>query len=167
MSGLTRLLENSLRIGDMVEVGDRYGQVTRIATRYTVLRAQDGTELILPNETLITSPVINHSLTDRNNRLFLPIQVAYGSDLGRVREIMLAAADGHPKVLGEPAPAVLLKGFGESGIDMELAIWIDTPDEGERALRSDLNWAIWEAFQREGIEIPYPQRVVHLVEAGS
>jgi len=164
VSGFTLLLENSLRIGDMVEVGGRYGQVTEIATRYTVLRSLDGTESILPNETLITSPVINHSLSDKDNRLFLPIQVAYGSDLNQVRELMLGIARGHAKVLDSPSPAVFLGNFGESGIDMELAVWIDTPDEGERALRSELNWAIWEAFQREGIEIPFPQRVVHLVK---
>jgi len=162
VSGFTLLLENSLRIGDMVEVGGHYGMVTQIATRYTVLRAQDGTETILPNETLITSPVVNHSLTDKNNRLFLPVQVAYGSDLDQVRRLMLAAAVDHAKVLAKPAPVVLLRGFGENGIDMELAIWIDTPDEGELLLRSELNWAIWEAFRREGIDIPFPQRVVHL-----
>ncbi len=162
VSGFTLLLDNSIRIGDMVEVGNRYGQVTQIATRYTLLRDLDGTETIIPNETMITSPVVNHSLTDKDNRIFLPVQVAYGSDLERVRSIMLNAAQDHHKVLKTPGPAVLLKNFGESGIDMELAVWINTPDEGERLLRSDLNWAIWESFQREGIEIPYPQRVVHI-----
>ncbi len=165
VSGFTLLLENSVRIGDMVEVSGRYGQVTQIATRYTLLRDLDGTETILPNETMISSPVINHSLTDKDNRIFLPIQVAYGSDLDKVRQLMLAAADKHVKVLKQPGPAVLLKSFGESGIDMELAVWLDTPDEGERLLRSELNWAIWGAFRLEGIEIPYPQRVLHL--AGS
>lgn len=162
VSGFTLLLENSIRIGDMVEIGDRYGQVTQIATRYTLLRDLDGTETILPNETMVTSPVINHTLSDKENRIFLPIQVAYGSDLAKVRQLMLAAATAHPKVLDQPSPSVLLKGFGESGIDMELAVWIDTPDEGERLLRSDLNWAIWDAFQREAIEIPFPQRVLHM-----
>ncbi|TCJ12263.1 mechanosensitive ion channel [Parasulfuritortus cantonensis] len=167
VSGFSLLIENSLRIGDMIEVEGRYGKVTEIATRYTVLRAQDGTESIIPNETLITATVINHSLTDKNNRVHLPIQVGYGSDLARVREIMLAAAAAHPRVLKAPAPVVLLKDFGESGIDMELALWIDTPDAGEVLLRSDLNWTIWEAFQRENIEIPFPQRVVHLVNDGA
>lgn len=162
VSGFTLLLENSIRIGDMVEVGGRYGQVRQIATRYTLLRDLDGTETILPNETMVTSPVINHSLTDKDNRIFLSIQVAYGSDLGKVRQLMLGAAMAHPKVLEAPRPAVLLKGFGESGIDMELAVWLNTPDEGERLLRSELNWAIWEAFQAANIEIPYPQRVLHM-----
>lgn len=164
VSGFTLLLEQSLRIGDMVEVGGRYGEVTRIATRYTVLRALDGTETILPNETLVTSPVINHSLSNKDNRIFLPVQVAYGSDLYRVRQIMLAAAQGNERVMAEPPPAVFLKAFGESGIDMELAVWIDTPEAGELVLRSDLNWAIWEAFQAAGIEIPFPQRVVHMAK---
>ncbi len=165
VSGFTLLLENSVRIGDMVEVGGRYGQVTQIATRYTVLRDLDGTETVLPNETMITSPVINHSLTDKDNRLFLPIQVAYGTDLGLVKQLMLGVAEAHPKVLKTPRPSVFLRNFGESGIDMELAVWINTPDEGERVLRSDLNWGIWEAFQRENVEIPFPQRVVHLARA--
>jgi small-conductance mechanosensitive channel len=164
VSGFTLLLENSIRIGDMVDVGGRYGQVRQIATRYTLLRDLDGTETILPNETMVTSPVINRSLTDKDNRIFLPIQVAYGSDLGLVREIMLRAATEHSKVVETPQPAVLLKGFGESGIDMELAVWINTPDEGERLLRSDLNWAIWEAFQKAKIEIPFPQRVLHMAD---
>ena len=167
VSGFTLLLEQSLRLGDMVEVGGRYGEVTRIATRYTVLRALDGTETILPNETLVTAPVINHSLSNRDNRIFLPVQVDYGSDLERVKAVMLEAAAGNDRVLREPAPVVLLKNFGESGIDMELAVWIDTPEAGELLLRSDLNWAIWEGFQRAGIEIPFPQRVVHLAKAES
>lgn len=167
VSGFTLLLEQSLRLGDMVEVGGRYGEVTRIATRYTVLRALDGTETILPNETLVTAPVINHSLSNRDNRIFLPVQVGYGSDLERVKAVMLEAAAGNDRVLREPAPVVLLKNFGESGIDMELAVWIDTPEAGELLLRSDLNWAIWEGFQRAGIEIPFPQRVVHLAKAES
>lgn len=167
VSGFTLLLEQSLRLGDMVEVGGRYGEVTRIATRYTVLRALDGTETILPNETLVTAPVINHSLSNRDNRIFLPVQVGYGSDLERVKAVMLEAAACNDRVLREPAPVVLLKNFGESGIDMELAVWIDTPEAGELLLRSDLNWAIWEGFRREGIEIPFPQRVVHLAKAES
>ncbi|MEW5787054.1 MAG: mechanosensitive ion channel domain-containing protein [Pseudomonadota bacterium] len=165
VSGFTLLLEQSLRLGDMVEVAGRYGEVTRIATRYTVLRDLDGTETILPNETLITAPVINRSLTDKDNRIFLPMQVGYGSDLDQVKDVMLAAAHDCDRVLKEPTPAVFLKRFGDNGIDMELAVWIDTPEAGERQLVSDLNWAMWRGFQAAGIEIPYPQRVVHMAKA--
>lgn len=163
VSGFTLLLDQSIRIGDMVTVGNHFGQVQRIATRYTVIRGLDGTEAIIPNETLITSAVINHTLANPNNRVGVPVQVAYGTDLDRARDVLLAALSGQDRVLPEPAPAVLLKGFGESGIELELAFWIADPEEGQLALKSDINWAIWQAFQREGIAIPYPHRVVEIL----
>ncbi|MDD4880429.1 MAG: mechanosensitive ion channel [Gallionellaceae bacterium] len=163
-SGFTLLLEQSIRIGDMVTVDGRFGEVKEIATRYTVIRGRDGTEYILPNESLITSPVINHTLADRENRIGIPVQVAYGADLNKVREIMLTAAAKHPRVISTQEPRVLLTGFGDNGINMELRIWMMDPEEGLGRLKSDINWAIWEAFQREGIEIPFPQRVVHMAQ---
>ena len=166
-SGFTLLLEQSIRIGDMVTVDGRFGQIKEIATRYTVIRGRDGTEYILPNESLITAPVINHTLADRENRIGIPVQVAYGADLNKVREIMLAAAANHPRVISSQEPRVLLTGFGDNGINMELRIWMMDPEEGLGRLKSDINWAIWEAFQREGIEIPFPQRVVHMIEPGN
>lgn len=164
VSGFTLLLDQSIRIGDMVSVGPHNGVVSKIATRYTVIRGLDGTENIIPNETMITSPVVNHSLSDKDNLVMLPIQVAYDTDLNRVREILLDLARTHARVLAAHDPQVRLKDFGENGIDLVLAVWIADPEEGELSLRSDLNWAIWEAFRREGIEIPYPQRVVHMVQ---
>lgn len=163
VSGFTLLLDQSVRIGDMVALDKYYGEVREIGTRYTVIRSLDGTESIVPNELMVTSVVVNRSLTNKENRLFLPVQVAYDTPLDRAREVMLAAALADGRVMAEPAPRVLLKSFGESGIDLELAVWMDTPEDGELALRSDLNWAMWEAFQREGIEIPYPRRVVQLL----
>jgi small-conductance mechanosensitive channel len=164
VSGFTLLFEGSIRIGDMVTVDNRFGQVKLIATRYTVIRGRDGTEYILPNESLVTTPVINHTLADRENRIGIPVQVAYGSDLDKVRTIMLAAAN-HPRVITTQEPRVLLTGFGDNGINMELRIWMQDPEEGLGRLRSDINWAIWEGFQHEGVEIPFPQRVVHLAPA--
>ncbi|MDP2788057.1 MAG: mechanosensitive ion channel [Pseudomonadota bacterium] len=165
VSGFTLLLDQSIRIGDMVEVNQHTGVVKEIATRYTVLRSLNGSESIIPNETMITMPVINHSLTDKDNQILLPIQVAYASDLERVRALLLEIAAGHERVLVSHEPQVRLKNFGDNGIDLELVIWIADPEEGEMNLRSDLNWQIWAAFKREKIEIPYPQRVVHQVEA--
>lgn len=165
VSGFTLLLDQSVRIGDMISVGPHTGMVTRIATRYTVVRSLDGTENIIPNETMITSPVVNRSLTDTDNLVMLPLQVAYGSDLNRVREMLLDLARNHPRVLTAHDPQVRLKNFGENGIDLVLAVWISDPEEGELSLRSDLNWVIWETFQREGVEIPYPQRVVHMAQS--
>lgn len=161
VSGFTLLLDQSVRIGDIVEVGPHYGEVREIATRYTVIRSLNGSESIVPNETMITSPVVNHSLTDKDNQILLPIQVAYSSDLNRVRELLLDIAANHERVLKTRAPRVRLKNFGENGIDLELVLWIADPEESEFNLRSDLNWAIWEAFKHESIEIPFPQRVVY------
>jgi len=165
VSGFTLLLDQSVRIGDMVEVNQHTGIVKEIATRYTVIRSLNGSESIIPNETMITSPVINHSLTDKDNQILLPIQVAYKTDLERVRELLLEIASGHARVLKTPEPRVRLKHFGDNGIDLELVIWISDPEESEFNLRSDLNWRIWAAFKREGVEIPFPQRVIHQANA--
>ena len=165
VSGFTLLLDQSIRIGDMVTVGDRYGEVTQIATRYTVIRGLDGTETILPNESLITAAVTNHSLSAPDNQIRIPIQVAYDTDLRRVERVLLDIAAAHPGIMASKAPAVRLLNFAESGIDLALVVWIDHPEESQLALISDINWAIWEAFRREAIEIPYPQRVVHMKTA--
>lgn len=161
VAGFTLLLDQSVRIGDMVEVNQHTGIVKKIATRYSVIRSLNGSESIIPNETMITSPVVNHSLTDKDNQILLPIQVAYRSDLEQVRALLLEVADQHERVLAAPEPRVRLKHFGENGIDLELVIWISDPEESEFNLRSDLNWAIWTLFKRENIEIPFPQRVLH------
>lgn len=166
VSGFTLLLDQSIRIGDMVQVNEHYGEVKEIATRYTVLRSLNGSESIIPNETMITSPVINRSLTDRNNQIVLPVQVAYGTDLHRVREVLLGIAGANARVLQAPVPRARLNGFGDNGLNMELVVWIDDPEESEQNLRCELNWAIWEAFQKERIEIPFPQRVVHMAAQG-
>ncbi len=164
VSGFTILLENSIRIGDMVTINDRYGEVRKIATRYTVIKGLDGSETILPNETLITSAVTNHSLSNPDNMVSIPVQVAYQADLRKAEAIMLDAARQNPDVLDIPSPAVRLAEFGDNGINLKLVVWFKHPESGTVHLVSDLNWAIWEGFQREDIEIPYPQRVVRIVE---
>ena len=161
VSGFTLLLDQSVRIGDMIEVNQHNGIIKEIATRYTVIRSLNGTESIIPNETMITSPVINRSLTDKDNLVLLPIQVAYSSDLEQVRLLLLEIADSQSRVLKTPEPKVRLKNFGENGIDLELAFWIADPEIGEGGLRSDIDWQIWDGFKREGIQIPFPQRVIH------
>lgn len=167
ISGFIILLDRSVRIGDLVTVDNKYGQVSQINTRYTLLRALDGTETIVPNETLITQTVVNHSLSKPNVRIGLPVQVAYDADLEQAENLMLEAAHSHDRViLDEPPnlPKVFLKEFADNGILLELAVWIRDPSEGQNNLRSDLNWAIWRRFKAAGIEIPFPQRVVHLAQ---
>ncbi len=165
VSGFIILLDRSIRIGDLINVDNRFGQVAQINTRYTLLRAQDGTESIVPNETLITQTVVNQSLSKPEIRMALPIQVAYSTDLDQAREILLAIAGKHPRVVqaGAEAPKVLLREFADSGINLDLAVWIRDPEEGQLNLRSDLYWGIWEAFKKANIEIPFPQRVLHMV----
>ncbi|BCB27822.1 mechanosensitive ion channel protein [Sulfurimicrobium lacus] len=163
VSGFIILLDHSIRIGDLVTVDNRYGTVTKITSRYAVIKGSDGTEALIPNETLITSTVLNHSYTNHELRVFIPLQVSYDSPLEKAMEIMMEEAGKHARVMQEPPPQVFLKNFGDSGIDLELSAWINDPEEGQQNLRSEINLGIWRRFQQEGIEIPYPQRVVRLV----
>ena len=165
ISGFIILLDRSVRIGDLVTVDNKYGEVSQIKTRYTLLKALDGTETIVPNETLITQTVINHSLSKPNVRIGIPVQVSYDSDLEQAQSLMLDAARGHARVIHdevENCPKVFLREFADNGIQMELSVWIRDASEGQGNLRSDINWAIWRGFKAAGIEIPFPQRVVHL-----
>ena len=163
VSGFIILLDRSIHLGDLITVENRFGTVSRLTTRYMVLKSADGTEAIIPNETLISTVVVNHSYSDRCMRLALSVQVSYQSDLERVMALMEEAAAAHPRVLKEPPPRAFLKSFGDSGIDLELGLWINDPEEGQLNLKSDLNLAIWRAFSKEGIEIPYPQREIRIL----
>lgn len=166
VSGFIILLDRSVRMGDMITVDNKYGQVSEMNTRYTLIRSQDGTESIVPNEMLITQTVVNHSLSKPDVRVALPIQVAYETDLTLAREILKDVARRHPRVLNEAGegPNVLIREFADNGINLELAVWIKDAEEGQLALRSELYWDIWEGFKKAGIEIPYPQRVIHTAE---
>ena len=163
ISGFIILLDRSIRIGDLISVGSDRGQVTRITTRYTVLKGQTGIEAIVPNEVLVGSVVQNESYTDTRVRVALPVQVAYGTDLERAMALMVEAARAQPRVLADPPAKTFVLAFADSGIDLELGLWVADPHEGTQQLRSDINLAIWRAFQAEKIEIPFPQREVRLL----
>lgn len=163
VSGFIILLDKSIHLGDMLTVDNRYGTVTRLTARYMVLKGLDGTESIIPNETLITSTVVNHSYSDRKIRIAVPVQVAYGTPLETAMELMLEAGKSHTRVIQDPAPKVYLQAFADSGINLELSVWIADPEEGQMSLKSDINLQIWRAFQAQGIEIPFPQRDVRIV----
>lgn len=167
VSGFIILLDNSIRIGNTITVGTDHGEVTRITTRYTVLRSLGGVEALVPNELLVGSVVQNESYSDPQVRIMLPVQVAYDSDLERAMAIMATAAAAQPRVLAEPAPAVLLSEFADSGINLELAFWVADPQNGTGQLRSEINLAIWREFKQAGISIPFPQREIRILkEAG-
>ncbi len=163
VSGFIILLDESVHLGDVITLDGHYGVVEQIRSRYLVLRKLDNTEVIIPNETLIASAVINHSLSDRRAKVQMPIQVSYEGDLDLAMRIMREAAERHPRVLDDPAPEVHLKGFGESGIDLQLSFWIPDPEEGSASLQSALYLDIWRAFQAQGVSVPYPQREIRIL----
>ena len=163
ISGFIILLDHSLHIGDVVTVDNRKGQVTSLTTRYVVLKVDDGTEALIPNDTFITSTVISQTYSDHRIRLIFPIQISYASPVEAAMNIMLDAAKKQQHILTDPEPMVILKEFADSGINLELILWIEDPEGGALRLRSNLNLEIWSEFQKHGIEIPFPQREVRLV----
>ena len=168
VSGFIILLDRSVRIGDLVTVDGHYGVVSTQQARYTVLQAMDGTELIIPNEVFIGNTVANHSYSNRRVLVKMAVQISYDSPLQQALDILIAAALGQKRVLSQPdGPLAVVKGFGESGIDLELFFWINDAENGQGILRSDIYRQIWTEFQLKGIEIPYPQREIRMVPAAA
>lgn len=162
ISGLVLLFERSIKVGDRIEIGQLTGQVTRIAARSTTIVTNDKISVIVPNGQLAASQIINWSHADRSIRFRVPVGVAYASDATRVAEVLVAVARGHEGVLAEPSPDVIFDGFGDSALNFELRIWTSTYATRPGALRSELNFAILDAFRAHGIEIPFPQRDIHI-----
>jgi small-conductance mechanosensitive channel len=164
VSGFVILAERSMRIGDNVRVDGFEGRITDINARYTVIRSLAGRESIVPNEILITSRVENLSLADTRVWLSTVVGVAYDSDVDLVRSLLTGAALAHERVLRDPEPNAALSSFGADGLEFTLGYWIADPENGQLNLRSEINLAILRALRQNGIEIPYPQRVVHMKE---
>jgi small-conductance mechanosensitive channel len=165
VSGFIILLERSIRIGNMIAVGNDRGEVTRITTRFTVLKDFSGIETLVPNEVLVGSVVQNESYTDRRVRRVVTLQVGYDSDLDAAMSIMVAAAQAQPRVLKDPPVTAQLLEFADSGMKLEVGFWIADPEDGSGAIRSAINLAIWRDFKKAGIQIPYPQREVRILGA--
>ena len=162
ISGIILLMDKSIKPGDVIAVGDTYGWVNSLGARCISVLTRDGKEHLLPNENLITQTVENWSYSDRKVRLHIPIGVAYGSDVNLVRDLLLKSVEGHPRILKDPAPRALIMGFGDSSIDFEIRCWIFDPQEGEANLRSDIYYRLWDLFKENGVEIPFPQRDIHI-----
>jgi small-conductance mechanosensitive channel len=128
-----------------------------------VVRSLAGVEAIIPNDTLITSTVVNQSYTDTRVRQAIAVQVSYDADLDLALQLLVDAAKRQPRVLPEPVPKAFVVKFADSGIDLEVGFWVNDPEEGTKGLRSNLHLEIWREFRRQGIEIPYPQRVVRVL----
>lgn len=163
ISGFIILMDRSVSLGDLVTIDAHTGTLTRMTARYVVVRSGDGLEAIIPNESIITSTVVNHSFTDRKVRIVIPVQVAYATDLDAAREIMVNVAKNIPHSVQEPAPTALITGFADNGINLELGMWIDHSEKGAGAARSELYDGVWHAFRENGIEFPFPQREIRVL----
>ncbi len=163
VSGFIVLLERSLRIGDVITVENRRGVVEAIESRYTVLKAGDGTETIIPNETLITKDVIHHTYTDPRVAAVLPVTVAYATDVERACEVLAAVGRRNARVIADPAPHARVVALGDNGVQMELTVWIGDPEKGEAELRSELLKDILRTFESEGLEIAAPRREIRII----
>ena len=161
-SGLIILAERPVAIGDRIEVGGVAGLVTKINMRSTVVVTNDNITIIVPNSDFISHPVTNWSHGDPKVRLRLPVGVAYGSDVAKLKKVLIAVAMGHPSVLKDPEPGLYFIGFGESSLDFELGVWTLDMARNPHRFRSDLYFAIEEALRKNQIEIPFPQRDLHL-----
>jgi len=162
ISGLVILAERPITIGDRVEVAGIAGQVEHIRARSTVIRTNDNIAMIVPNTKFIDSPVTNWTYGDPRVRFRIPVGVAYGSDISKVREALLTAGRENANTLKEPAPTVFLKQFGDNSIDFELVVWSSEMSARPSRYRSDLNFAIEQKFREAGIEIAFPQLDLHI-----
>ena len=162
ISGLILLVDKSVKPGDVVTVGDTFGWVNKLSARHVSVLTRDGKEHLIPNENLITQEVVNWSYSNRHVRIHVPFGVSYNADLYLVRDLVLQAAKEHKRVLNDPQPMCFLTAYGNSSVDHELIIWIMDPQDGLMNIRSDLYYRIWDLFKENNVEIPFPQRDVHL-----
>jgi len=162
VSGFILLADKSIKPGDVIQLGDEYGWINFLGSRYVSVITRDATEHLIPNENLITGEVINWSYSQNLVRLKISLGVAYGTDLEQARDLMLEAAADTKRVLKEPQPGFRLMGFGDNAVNVELRVWINDPQHGIHSVKSELFWGIWQRFRDHSIEIPYPQRDVHL-----
>ncbi len=163
VSGFVMLAERSVRIGDSVRVDNFEGRITDIRARYTVVRALSGRESIVPNEMFISNRIENLSLADSHVLQSTVVSVAYDSDVELVMRLLTQAAVAQERVLKEPGPGVNLTNFGADGLEFTLNYWMTDPENGQQNLRSLINLGVLAALREHGVEIPYPQRVVHTV----
>lgn len=166
ISGFIILLDRSIRIGSLISVGTDRGEVLEISTRYTVLRALNGINIIVPNETLISSVVQNETFADRNVWISIKLQVSTTTDIEQALKILQECATIHERVLQTPPPQAYLANFGENGFDLELGFWLFDPLQGQLGVRSAINREILRRFRAAGIEFSSPQRELRLVDAG-
>ncbi len=162
VSGLILLMERPIQVGDRIQIGDLHGQVTRIRPRATDVLTNDNIAVIVPNSEFISNQVINWTHTDPKMRIRVPVGVAYGSDVETVRKALLEAADAADGVLKDPKPNVRFTSFGDSSLNFEVLVWTTELIQRRGECISRVNFAIHAALERHGVQIPFPQRDLHV-----
>ncbi len=157
VSGFIILADKSIKPGDVIQLGNKYGSINFLGTRYTSVVTREGKEHLIPNEKLISDEVINWSYSHNLVRLNLPASVPYETDLEQARHLMLAAATRVKRVLRDPSPSCLVMGFGDNAINLELRVWINDPQNGVSSVKSDLYRDIWKEFRQHHIGFPIPK----------
>jgi len=161
-AGILLLMDRSIKPGDVIAIGDSFGWVNKIGVRAVSVITRDGKEHLIPNEILMTERVENWSYSDRNVRIRIKVRIAYESDLDLAQQLMLRAASESPRTLETPQPVVWIVGLGDSSIDYEIRVWISDPEGGIGNVRGDVYYRMVGLFREHGIDIPFPQRVVHM-----
>ncbi len=167
LAGIILLMDRSIKPGDVIAVGNQggtstVGQVNRIGMRAISVITRDKVEFLIPNENLMINQVENWSYSSLDVRVKVPVSVAYDTDIHLAESLMLRAAHETERVLTEPAPTAWLQSFGENGLMFEIQIWIDDPEDGIGNIRSDLLKRLWRLFLEHGVQVPFPQRVMHI-----
>jgi small-conductance mechanosensitive channel len=162
ISGFILVFDRSIKPGDIITVGENFGWVEQLNARYVVVRNREGVDTLIPNENLITSEVINWSYADTNVRMIIKVQISYDDDPEQALALLLKCANVSSRVLATPEPTVRLMAFADSGIDLQLRVWISDMEKGTGEIRSAINLAIWRTFKENNITIPYPQRDLHI-----
>lgn len=161
-AGIILLMDRSVKPGDIIVVGDSFGWVNKIGTRAVSVLTRDGKEHLIPNENLMTTEVENWSYSDPNVRMKIPIGVSYKSDMQLVQKLLYQAVEESPRILKRPEPKVWMLEFGESSVHWEIRAWINDPQEGVGNVRGDVMMRIWNLFKQNNVEIPFPQRDLHI-----
>jgi small-conductance mechanosensitive channel len=163
IAGFTLIADKSIKPGDVIEIDQTFGWVTSMQARYVAIRTRDGTEMLIPNDRFMSEGVTNWSRSDKVVRMHAPFGVSYGTrDLQQVQQLAMDAASAVSRVVSNPKPVCNLIGFGDSSVDFDLRFWIEDPEAGLANVRSEVFMGVWERLHEHNIEIPFPQRDLHL-----
>ena len=166
IAGIILLMDRSIKPGDVIAVGDSFGWVNKIGVRAVSVLTREGKEHLIPNEDLMTREVENWSYSNKNVRISIPVGVSYSSDMDEVMALLHKACDDVPRVLTHPKPVVWMTEFGDNSVNFEIRCWINDPQGGVGNFKAAVTKRVWDLFKENEIEIPFPQRDVHIRTVG-